>query len=116
MLHPLPPEGARMIREFLTGAGYTHEQFRRNPSLREVPSRRLGNLPALMARTRDANLLNALIRLYFLGVPVEAQSIAREIPQIVVLLMLESGMLSRDDGQLTGNVMLTPCDEFFFAA
>ena len=69
MLTPLPPEGARLVREVLIGAGYTHEQFRRNPALREIPSRRLGNLPALLERTRDPSLLNALIRLYFLGVP-----------------------------------------------
>jgi hypothetical protein len=116
MLTPLPPEGARLVREVLIGAGYTHEQFRRNPTLREVPSRRLGNLPALVERTRDPSLLNALIRLYFLGVPVETQSIAGQIPQIVLLLMLESGILSRDGSRLTANVMLTPCDEFYFAA
>jgi SAM-dependent methyltransferase len=116
MLTPLPPEGARLVREFLIGAGYTHEQFRRNPALREVPSRLTGNLPALMERTSGSSVLNALIRLYFLGVPVEAQSIAGQIPQIVVLLMLESGILSRDGSLLRANVMLTPCGEFFFAA
>src|SRR5256885_1573697 len=116
MLTPLPPEGARLVREFLIGAGYTHEQFRRNAALREVPSRRLGNLPALVERTRVPSLLNALIRLYFLGVPVEAESITGQIPRIVVLLMLESGLLSRDGDRLMANVMLTPCDAFFFAA
>ena len=51
MLTPLAAN-PRQLREFFTEAGFTHEQFKQNPALRDLPSRRLGNLPDLAGAHR----------------------------------------------------------------
>ena len=114
----LTPSSAnpKQLTEFFGEAGFTHEQFRQNPTLRDLPSRRLGNLPDLLERTSEPTTLHVLLRLFFLGVPLEAESIAGLVPAPVVAQMLETGMLVQDGGRLAPKVMLTPCDGFLFAA
>ncbi len=116
MLKPLSSEGALRLRDFLNGAGFTYEKFRHNINLREIPSKRSGNLGFLREITREPTVINLLLRWFFIGLPVENDAVAGQIPQLIVLLMLESGMLSRQDGQLVPNVMLTPTEHFVFAA
>jgi hypothetical protein len=104
------------LLEFFREAGYVHEQFQRNPALRDLPSRRLGNLPDLLERTTEPTALNALLRLFFLGVPLESEAVAGLVPASVITPLLETGMLVRDGGRLAPTVMLTPCEGFLFAA
>jgi SAM-dependent methyltransferase len=115
MLTPLSANPQALL-EFFRESGFTHEQFQRNPALRELPSQRLGNLPDLLERTAEPTALNTLLRWFFLGMPLESGSIAQLIPASVVTTMLEMGMLVRDGGRLTPTVMLTPCEGFLFAA
>jgi methylase of polypeptide subunit release factors len=109
-------ENPKLLLEFFTEAGFTHEQFKQNPTLRDLPSRRLGNLPDLLERTSELTPLHVLLRLFFLGVPLESDSIAGIVPAPVITEMLEMGMLVREGSQLTPRVMLTPCEGFLFAA
>ncbi|MBZ5729182.1 MAG: methyltransferase [Acidobacteriia bacterium] len=106
----------RPLREFFDEAGYTHEQFRRNPTLRDLPSRRLGNLPVLLDRTSKPTVLNTLVRWFFLGLPLESRSYDGLVPPAIVSFMLDCGLLVRDGDRLAPAVMLTPCDGFLFAA
>jgi hypothetical protein len=115
MLTPLSANPKQLL-EFFGEAGFTHEQFRQNPTLRDLPSRRLGNLPDLLERTSDITALNVLLRWFFLGVPLESKSFAGVVPAPVVTQLLETGMLVPDGDRLTPKVMLTPCEGFLFAA
>ena len=115
MLTPLSAN-PKQLTEFFREAGFTHEQFQKNPTLRDLPSRRLGNLPDLLERTSEHTALHVLLRWFFLGVPLESESIAELIPAPVVTQLLETGMLVRDGDRLTPKVMLTPCEGFLFAA
>ena len=115
MLTPLSAN-PKQLTEFFREAGFTHEQFQKNPTLRDLPSRRLGNLPDLLERTSEHTALHVLLRWFFLGVPLESESIAGLVPAPVVAQLLETGMLVRDGGRLTPKVMLTPCEGFLFAA
>jgi hypothetical protein len=115
MLTPLAANPQPLL-DFFREAGFTHEQFQQNPTLRDLPSHRLGNLQDLLQRTSDPTALNALLRLFFLGMPMESESIADLVPASVVTPMLETGMLVCDGGRLTPTVMLTPCEGFLFAA
>ncbi len=115
MLTPLTAS-PRQLREFLAGAGFTFERFMNDPTLRDVPSSRLGNLPALMERTAEPTALNVLLRWFLLGQPQDIESIASLIPAPVLTGLLETGMLGREGNRLTPAVMLTPCEEFLFAA
>ena len=115
MLTPLAANPQSLL-EFFREAGFTHEQFKQNPTLRDLPSQRLGNLPSLLERTSEPTALNALLRWFFLGMSLESESLAELVPAPVVTLMLETGMLVRNGDRLAPMVMLTPCEGFLFAA
>jgi len=116
MLKPLSSEGALRLREFFTSSGFNYETFRHNINLREIPSQRAGNIGCLMEVTREPTVLNILLRWFFIGVPVPSETVAGQIPQLIVLLMLESGLLTRNDDQLVPNVVLSPTEGFLIAA
>jgi len=115
MLTPLAAQPTA-ITDFFKEAGFTHEQFKRNPTLRDLPSGRLGNLSDLTERISEPTALNILLRWFFLGLPLASDAFAGLIPAPVVAQLVETGMLVPDAGRYVPKVMLTPCDGFLFAA
>ena len=115
MLTPLAAQPTP-ITDFFKEAGFTHEQFKQNPTLRDLPSGRLGNLSDLTERTSEPTALNILLRWFFLGLPVESQAFAGLVPAPVVAQLVETGMLVQEGARFIPKVMLTPCDGFLFAA
>jgi methylase of polypeptide subunit release factors len=116
MLNPLLPEDAQRFREFVVGTGYTDDGFQKRPALRELPSRRSGNLTYLLEATREPTALNLLVRLFLFDLPVDEQSARNAIPPSILKLMLDSGMVRPAGDRLSASVMLTPLDDFLFAA
>lgn len=116
MLKPLSCPDAQRLREFLTEANYTQDEFERRRGLLELPTRGSGNLAVLLERTREPSASNLLLRWFFLGVPVESASAAGLVPDPVLALLLDSGMLAAEGSLLSPAVMLTPCDGCVFAA
>jgi len=116
MLKPLSAADAERLREFFHEANYTHAEFENRRWLLDLPSAASGNLPFLLDRTREPSLSNLVLRWFFLGVPAANESAAGLVPESILALLLESGMLMRDGAALVPAVMLTPCDQFFFAA
>ena len=114
----LSPSAANptQITEFFQASGFTHEQFKQNPTLRDLPSGRLGNLTDLTERTSEPTALNVLLRWFFLGLPLESEAFTGLVPAPVVAQLLETGMLVREGERFIPKVMLTPCDGFLFAA
>jgi len=115
MLNPLAAS-PRQLREFFTEAGFTHEQFQQNPALRDLPSRRLGNLPALLERTAEPTTLHVLLRWFFMGESLESESFEGLVPAPVAAQLLETGMLVHEGNRFIPTVMLTPCESFLYAA
>jgi methylase of polypeptide subunit release factors len=115
MLTPLNAN-PKPLFDFFREAGFTHEQFKENPALRELPSRRLGNLQDLLERTSEPTAQHILLRWFFLGTALESATVPEVIPAPMVTLMLETGLLVREGDRLAPTVMLTPCDGFLFAA
>lgn len=111
---PTIDEGRR-LREFLAAANYTHKQFQDAPILRELPARS-GSTPELLEHTAGATTLNVLLRWFFAGMPQPAAEAGSLIREDILRLMLGCGLLREEAGQLAPNVMLTPCDDFYFAA
>lgn len=116
MLTLLTPERAQRLRSFLSEAGYSDEGFRRRPMLQEFPSIRAGNIPYLLDYTREPSALNLLLRLFLFGMPVDARTAERALAEDALLSMMEAGMLTAEGDVLTPAVMLTPCNEYYFAA
>jgi len=115
MLTPLAGSPSR-LRDFFVGAGYNHQQFRQNPILRDLPSARFGNLPPLMEQSSEPTAFHALVRWFFLGVPLDRGPFVESIPRDVLRELVESGMLTVEGQRFTPAVMLTPCDGFLFAS
>ncbi len=115
MLVPLSSDDAQRLRDFFLGANFTEEQFGKNLSLGELRRRR-GDRATLLETTRDPSALNVLMRWFFLGVPQEAEAVAGLVPEPVLSLMLQAGLLKRNENRLAANVLMTPWGEYLFAA
>ena len=115
MLELLSPPDAQRLRDFLREAQYTQEEFQSKPEL-ELPSRGSGNLSYLLDRLGALSLANLVLRWFFLGVAAESETAVGLVPEPVLALLLESGFWSGTGTALRPAVMLTPCDQYVFAA
>ena len=115
MLQPLSPADARRLHDFLAAAGYSHQTFRETPLLR-LPPNRLGDPACLPEWMAEPSTLNLLLRLFFLAYPQPREAVASLVPEPVLRLMLEAGMLAGDGQALSATVMLTPYQDSLFAS
>ncbi|HXB72179.1 MAG TPA: methyltransferase [Candidatus Acidoferrales bacterium] len=115
MLRPLNSENARRLRDFFAESGYTHERFQQNPALRELPVHPRSG-PAPHESTAEPSALNTLLRWFLVNIPQTRDAVRKFVPEPILEIMLSCGVLTAGSGRLAGTVMLTPCDEFLFAA
>jgi hypothetical protein len=115
MLRTQSREDAQIIRSYLKDSGFVHDTFRESPGLRVVPKDETGLAQAL-ERTAEPSVLNLLVRLFFLGAPHQAQAAAAHLPDPVRDAMERCGMIRWEGQQIVANVMVTPVDDFLFAA
>lgn len=115
MLIPPTPDDALRIREFFAAAGYTHQHLQGTPVLRELPLRS-GSSHDLLEHTAEPSVVNTLLRWFFLGSTQSPDAVKPFIPEPMVQSLLECGLLSRGAEGLVPHAMVTPCDEYYFAA
>lgn len=112
---PSPAEAAR-LRAFFRDAQYTADHVRKTAGITEFPSRRLRNQAQLMDRTSQPGCLNALLRWFWVGGPVE-QSVAEEfVPAWFTTSCLACGLLRQSPQGLISDAMLVPWEEFLIAS
>ncbi|MFN7993059.1 MAG: methyltransferase [Bryobacteraceae bacterium] len=116
MLKPLSLEHARLVREFLASAQYTQKEFQEKLPLREMPARGSPDLQVWLERLRDPSTLHVLLRCFYLGVPIDAQTFRTAVPDPVRVAMETSGMVLRDGESITAAITLTPSDPYWIAA
>lgn len=116
MLTILSETAARELLNAFNEAGYTETQIREHLGAAELPSRQLRNQARLLDRTSEPSCLNALLRWFWLGVPVSAASAADVIPAEMVSLLEHSGLIAEQDGVWVGMAMLLHMDGFLVAA
>jgi predicted RNA methylase len=116
MLRPLSVDASRRLRRWFEEAGYTEVNLLRYLGAAELPSRILRNEPRLLDRTREVTLLNALLRWFWLGRSQTAEAIASVVPEALLLLLLESGLLEQDGNLLTARAMLLTVENFLVAS
>ena len=115
MLTPLTVSDSRRLLSEFENAGYTEGNLRKYLGAPELPSRHLRNEPRLLDRTREPTPLNALLRWFWLGRPPTAES-ATAVPQYLLDLLLESGLLEKEANLLIAQAMLLPVDGFLVAS
>ena len=116
MLTPLSVEASGRLRSWFEEAGYTEVNLQGYLGAAELPSRHLRNEPRLLDRTREVTLLNALLRWFWLGRSQTAEAAASVVPEALLHLLLQSGLLQQDAGLLMPRAMLLPVQNFLVAS
>jgi predicted RNA methylase len=116
MLRPLSVDASRRLRSWFDEAGYTEVNLLRYLGAAELPSRHLRNEPRLLDRTREVTLLNTLLRWFWLGWPQSPDARTRLVPEALLHLLMESGLLMQDGDSLKPMAMLLPVEKFLVAS
>jgi predicted RNA methylase len=116
MLTLLSPDDSRRLLAFFEDAGYNESSLRKHLGAAELPSRHLRNHARLLDRTSAHVPLNALLRWFWLGVPVNTARAASLIPAEILALLLQSGLLKQAGDDLLPRAMLLHVDGFLVAS
>ena len=116
MLNLLSTEDSSRLRAFFEEAGYNETSLRKHLGAAELPSRLLRNHARLLDRTAAHTALNALLRWFWLGVPLRADRLDGLIPAEILSLLLQSGLLKQQDEELCPRAMLLHFDGFLVAS
>jgi predicted RNA methylase len=116
MLKPLSREGSRRLRQFLAEARYTEPHLRKTLVAAELPSRQLRNHARLLDRTSESSQLDLLIRWFWVGIPQSRARSLSLVPEELLSLFLEAGLLELEGEDLKPLAMLLPIDDFIVAS
>ena len=116
MLKPLSVDASLRLRSWFEEAGYTEVNLLRYLGAAELPSRHLRNEPRLLDRTREVTLLNTLLRWFWLGRSQADDAYTSTVPDALLQLLLESGLLKQEGKLLTPSAMLLPVENFLVAS
>lgn len=108
MLLAKPANDVRSIGNFLIDSGYNAEQMTDELELVDGLFANGENLEPLLMRTEGDTVLPVLARLFFLSVPVEESCCIRVIPENILSLAMQCGLLERVDGNLESAATLAP--------
>jgi methylase of polypeptide subunit release factors len=115
MLQLPTKEDADRLRDFLVAADYTQQHFENTPVLRELPVRS-GAGHVFIERTEEPSALSVLVRWFFGGRPQSGTHVRQFIPDPILRILSDCGMVRCEAGEFIPNIMLTPCDGRYFAA
>jgi predicted RNA methylase len=116
MLKLLSPDDSQLLRSIFEEAGYAETNLRKCLGAAELPSSHLRNRPRLLDRTSAPTLLNTLLRWFWLGYPQSNAQIAGLVPDQLLALLLESGLLAAKGDGYIAHAMLLPVDGFLVAS
>jgi hypothetical protein len=106
----IAPETVHRTREVLERAGYTDtrilEGFQVPDWLSLPPSR--SHLPLLLHRTRGGTPLEVLLRLFYLGVPLEPEAVQRAIGPMSLQEWVAAGLVRFDGAAAAATVLIRP--------
>ena len=101
-------ERIRKFRGVLDAGGYTDVAIIETLGSMETPSHRAKNLPRLLWATSQDTVLNGLIRLFLLCHPMPEEQAARVLHPMTVDEVASLGILSHEDGIVTGAIVIMP--------
>ena len=116
MLSLLSAEDSRRLRHLFEESGYSEVNLRRYLGAAELPSRHLRNEARLLDRTREATLLNALLRWFWLGRAQPADAMGAVVPEHFLQLLLRAGLLTGKGSLLQPTAMLLLAGKFLVAS
>ena len=111
MLQCLDAIESREFRDFFRESGYTTQTLMSRFRSLEIPSLHLLKL-YLLGVPLEASRLNILLRWFWIGSEVESASGRQFIPERMLSLFLKAGVLTEAGGSLVSMVRISPFDEF----
>ena len=108
MLTQLEPEEFRALGEVFERAGYNGPALLDTLGPIELPSRPGAELPYFFHLTGQGRPVDSLIRLFLLGVPVEAEAAGRVLEPVPLAVWARAGLLEVAGGQAVARVKLMP--------
>jgi methylase of polypeptide subunit release factors len=109
-------EESRRLLALFYDAGYTEENLRKCLGAPELPSRQLRNEPRLLDRMAEPNLLNALLRWFWMGHSQTTAKMAELVPGEFLSMLLKCGLVKADGDRLTAMAMVLPWGGFLVAS
>lgn len=116
MLSLLSVDDSRRLRSWFEETGYNETNLKKHLGAAELPSRQLRNHARLLDRTAAHVPLNALLRWFWLGTPLKTSRVADLIPDEILALMLQAGLLKTEGDALLPRAMLLHFDGFLVAS
>lgn len=101
-------EQAVRFRQVLEQAGYNEKSITDTLGAMEIPTRRARNLPRLMRSSSRGRPLDAIIRLFMVGVPVERETAQAVLAPLRVEELAAMGMLDSDGEKVRSLVKVLP--------
>jgi methylase of polypeptide subunit release factors len=112
---PLDRLSARRLRDFLADSGFTpHALAGHLGSAR--PAARRGALPFLLYRTSGQTVLQALMRWFVLGRPIESSTAGQIFKNQDLTLLLRANLLEEKEGRILPQVVLLPFEHGWIAS
>jgi predicted RNA methylase len=96
------------LRNFLFDAGYQASRLISELGLKDNLHANLGNLPPLLERTSADAMLPTLARLFFVGWPTSVVLCRKYIPDPILQLCRDAGVLELEGDELLPAVIITP--------
>jgi hypothetical protein len=106
----IAPETVHRIREVLDRAGYTEARILevfQFPDWLSLPSTRT-HLPLLLHRSRGGTPLEVLLRLFYLGVPLEREAVQRAIWPMSLQEWVAAGLVRVEGATAAATVLIRP--------
>jgi methylase of polypeptide subunit release factors len=103
-------------REVFARAGYTEDGLRTALAITEILWVLPVDVPSHLRRTRAATPLDTLIRLFFLGEPVDVDAARRAVEPMALERWIEASLVAVEDGQAVPRVKALPCGDLLLVA
>ena len=116
MPRPIAKDAAARLRSYFEEAGYTETGLASRVSLAEFVSAETRKLPRQLERTSEPSPGNILIRLFWLGLEQPREGVAEVIPEDVLTILLESGLVKAAGPAIVPQVAFWPVAKFLIAS
>jgi SAM-dependent methyltransferase len=112
MLQLLSRNDANLLRTFLRDTGYNTDSLLQSFGRVENPKVHILKM-AIVERSLAPTALHTLFRWFWIDVPVDAAIARSTIPEYILELLLQAGMVAEDDGAFRSAVRISVFNELF---
>jgi SAM-dependent methyltransferase len=116
MPRPITADAAARLRSYFEEAGYTETGLASRVTISEFATPDTRTLPRVLGRTSEPSPGNALTRLFWLGLEQSREAITKVLPEDVLTILLESGLVEAAGPAIVPQVALWPLAKFLIAS